>query len=99
MCIRDRLKDIGSASNVDGADAWKGISNIDLVAGANDIVEWNGTNWEIIFDSSANPDPGDSTFIPSYITNLKTGVQYKWNGSEWLLSFEGEYRKGTWKIS
>jgi len=93
------LKDIGSASNVDGADAWKGDSNIDLVAGANDIVEWNGTNWEIIFDSSANPDPGDSTFIPSYVTNLKTGVQYKWNGSEWLLSFEGEYRKGTWKIS
>ena len=93
------LKDIGSTQNVDGADAWKGDSNIDLVASANDIVEWNGTNWQIIFDASANPDPGDSTFTPTYITNLKTGIQYKWNGSEWILSFEGEYRKGTWKIS
>ena len=93
------LKDIGSTQNVDGADAWKGDSNIDLVASANDIVEWNGTNWQIIFDASSNPDPGDSTFIPTYITNLKTGIQYKWNGTEWILSFEGEYRKGTWKIS
>ena len=44
---------------------------------------------------SATLNPSDSTFIPSYITNLKTGVQYKWNGSGWLLSFEGEYPKGT----
>ena len=93
------LKDIGSSQNTDGADAWKSNSNVDLIASANDIVEWNGTNWQIIFDASANPDPGDSTFTPTYITNLKTGIQYKWNGSEWILSFEGEYRKGTWKIS
>ena len=93
------LKDIGSSQNTDGADAWKSNSNVDLIASANDIVEWNGANWQIIFDASANPDPGDSTFIPTYITNLKTGIQYKWNGSEWILSFEGEYRKGTRKIS
>ena len=85
------LKGIGSADNEDGADAWKGDSNIDLVAGANDIIEWNGTNWEVIFDASTTTDT-------THITNLNTGVQYKWNGSEWLLSFEGEYRKGTWKI-
>ena len=86
------LKGIGSSDNVDGADAWKGDSNIDLVAGENDIVEWNGTNWQVIFDASTTTDL-------THITNLNTGVQYKWNGTEWLLSFEGEYRKGTWKIS
>ena len=91
------LKDIGSADNADGADAWKGDSNIDLVAGANDIVEWNGTNWQIIFDASANLVTANN-FVTTYITNLNTGIQYKWNGTEWLLSFEGEYRKGTWKI-
>jgi len=91
------LKGIGSADNVDGADAWKGDSNIDLVAGENDIIEWNGTNWQVIFDASANPATA-SNFSIKYITNLNTGVQYKWNGTEWLLSFEGEYRKGTWKI-
>ena len=85
------LKGIGDSDNEDGADAWKGDSNIDLVAGANDIIEWNGTNWEVIFDASTTTDL-------THVTNLNTGVQYKWNGSEWLLSFEGEYRKGTWKI-
>lgn len=85
------LKGIGDSNNEDGADAWKGDSNIDLVAGANDIIEWNGTNWEVIFDAS-------TTTNITHTTNLNTGVQYKWNGSEWLLSFEGEYRKGTWKI-
>jgi len=91
------LKSIGDSDNEDGADAWKGDSNIDLVAGANDIIEWNGTNWENIFDASANPST-NTNFSESFITNLNTGVQYKWNGTEWLLSFEGEYRKGTWKI-
>ena len=85
------LKGIGDSDNEDGADAWKGDSNIDLVAGANDIIEWNGTNWEVIFDAS-------TTTNITHTTNLNTGVQYKWNGTEWLLSFEGEYRKGTWKI-
>ena len=92
------LKGIGDSNNEDGADAWKGDSNIDLVAGANDIVEWNGTNWQVIFDASANPSTV-ANFTESFVTNLNTGVQYKWNGTEWLLSFEGEYRKGTWKIS
>jgi hypothetical protein len=99
------LKDIGSADNFDedtnlqsGPKAWAGTTaNSDLVAGANDIVEWNGTNWQIIFDASANPVTANN-FVTTYITNLNTGIQYKWNGTEWLLSFEGEYRKGTWKI-
>src|SRR6056300_217451 len=85
------LKGIGDSDNEDGADAWKGDSNIDLVAGANDIIEWNGTNWEVIFDAS-------TITVLTHVTDLNTGVQYKWNGSEWLLSFEGEFRKGTWKI-
>lgn len=92
------LKDIGSTDNTDGADAWKGSDNSDLIASANDIVEWNNTKWQIVFDASANLDQRDGAFQPTYITNLNTGVQYKWNGTEWLLSFEGEYRKGTWKI-
>ena len=33
-----------------------------------------------------------------YLTNLNTGVQYRWTGTEWILSFEGEYQKGTWRL-
>ena len=78
----------------DGPDAWKNADNSDFVAGENDIVEWDGSSWHIVFDASA--DPGTTT---KYITNLNTGVQYRWTGTEWILSFEGEYRKGTWRLS
>ena len=80
------LNAIGDASNTDGSDAWG-----DLVAGANDIVEYNGTKWQVAFDSS-----GDSGV--HYMTNTNTGLQYKWTGTEWVKSYEGEYRAGDWSI-
>ena len=80
------LNAIGDASNTDGSDAWG-----DLVAGANDIVEYNGTNWQVAFDSSS--DSG-----VHYMTNTNTGLQYKWTGTEWVKSYEGEYRAGDWSI-
>jgi len=93
------LNDIGAANQVDGADAWKSTGGADLVAQTNDIIEWNGTQWNILFDASSNANSEDSTVDFKYVTNLNTGVQYKWNGATWLLSFEGEYRKGTWNLS
>lgn len=93
------LSDIGAVGQVDGADAWKSTGGADLVAQTNDIIEWNGTQWNVLFDASANANSDDSTVTTIYTTNLNTGVQYKWNGTTWLLSFEGEYRKGTWNLS
>ena len=93
------LSDIGAVGQVDGADAWKSTGGADLVAQTNDIIEWNGTQWNVLFDASANANSNDSTVTTIYTTNLNTGVQYKWNGATWLLSFEGEYRKGTWNLS
>ena len=93
------LGDINTSSNVgtagyDGPDAWKNTDNTDFVAGQNDIVEWDGASWSIVFDASA--DDGTTT---KYITNLNTGVQYRWSGTEWILSWEGEYQKGTWRLT
>jgi len=34
----------------------------------------------------------------TYTTNLNTSIQYKWDTFEWVLSFEGEYPDGTWRI-
>ena len=85
------LNDIGNTANADGPDAWKGTSNIDFHASANDIIEWSGTEWNIVFNASQTTDI-------TFVTNLNTGVQYKWTGEDWLLSYEGEYRKGTWRI-
>lgn len=92
------LGNLNNSENVgvagyDGPDAWKNADNTDFVANENDIVEWDGSEWSIVFDASE--DDGTST---KYVTNLNTGVQYRWNGSEWILSFEGVYRKGTWRL-
>jgi len=87
------LGPIGDEGNADGPDAWKGPSNIDFHADENDIIEWDGTEWQIIFDASAADDSSTT-----YVTNLNTGIQYKFVNGSWILSFEGEYRNGTWRI-
>ena len=78
--------------DVDGPDAWKNADGTDFSASSNDIVEWNGNKWVRVFDAATASED-------TYTTNLNTGVQYKWTGSEWIMSFEGEYPDGTWRIN
>ena len=85
---------IGAEKNVDGADGWKNDDGTDFIAEENDIVEWSGSKWYVVFDASEHT--GDD---PVFVTNLNTGIQYKYNGTEWLLSYEGEYINGTWRIA
>ena len=80
------LNAIGNNANTDGPDAWG-----NLIANVNDIIEYNGTNWQVAFDSSAEEGI-------HYVTNSNTGLQYKWTGSEWVKSYEGEYKAGDWSI-
>ena len=65
-----------------------------LVASVGDIIEYNSTTskWNIAFDAS-NPDS-----TQHYVTNLNTGIQYRFNGTEWVKSYEGVYTQGNWSI-
>jgi len=85
---------VGSAENLDGPDAWKAESSPfdNLVADANDIIEWDGDRWHVVFNASETEEL-------VYTTNLNTGVQYKWDDGEWILSFEGEYPNGSWRLN
>ena len=85
------LDDIGNETALESAVAWKNTNGTQLVASANDIIEWTGTAWEIIFDASETEEV-------TYITNLNTGQQYRFNNGEWLISVEGDYPVGTWRI-
>jgi hypothetical protein len=78
--------DIGDLGNVEGSIVWG-----DLVAHVNDIIEYNGTEWNVVFDSANQPDL-------EYVTNINTGVQYRWTGQEWVKSVEGVYRGGEWSL-
>ena len=80
-------------SSYDGPDAWKNADGTDFVANAHDIIEWDGSKWHIVFDASVE----DSTVV--YTTNLNTGKQYKYQDNEWLLSWDGEYPNGTWRLA
>lgn len=86
------IEDIGNDINVDGPDAWKNTDNTDFVARANDIIEWDGSNWHVVFVAADNSD----NLI--YQTNIYTLVQYKWNGISWVKSFEGGYARGEWRL-
>jgi hypothetical protein len=87
------LAAIGSTDTAygDGAINWRGGDGVDLIASANDIIEYNGTHWTVVFDSSA-------ATVLQYVSNLNTGTQYKWNLNQWVKSFEGEYKNGLWTL-
>jgi hypothetical protein len=87
------LHDVGSFNNAPGTgpSAWRGSSGQDLVAHANDIIQYDGTRWAVVFDSQ-----GATTI--QYVSNLNTGTQYKWNRSQWVKSYEGEYKAGLWTL-
>ena len=84
------LNPIGSVAS-ESAIAWSGseIGN-NLIARANDIIEWTGTYWHVVFDSR---EP-----TTQYVSNINTTVQYRWTGSEWVKSYEGLYNAGEWSL-
>ena len=85
------LERIGKDENNDGPDAWKNADLSDFVTDANNIIEWDGNQWNVIFEAA-------TIIETTYITNLRTGVQYKWDGEVWTKSFEGEYKEGHWRL-
>lgn len=83
------LNPIGNAES-ESAVAWAGAPGTNLIARANDIIQWNGSYWTVAFDSS------NSTV--QYVTNLNTTVQYYWDGTVWNKSVEGLYKPGQWSL-
>jgi len=96
------IEDIGSTANIKdnqwtGATPGASATNYSsvwgtLVAKANDIIEYTGTGWHVIFSHAQEA----STMV--WQTNIYTGVQYLWNGVSWTKSFEGEYPTGSWRL-
>jgi hypothetical protein len=83
------IDDVGDSTATYQSSTWG-----TLVASVGDIIEYNSTTskWNIAFDAS-NPDS-----TQHYITNLNTGIQYRFNGTEWVKSYEGVYTQGNWSI-
>lgn len=86
------INSIGSTNNQDGPAGWKNNDGSDFVANVDDIIEWDGTNWNVVFPASTVSDI-------VYVRNLKTGIQYKWIDGVWVKSIDGEYMAGHWRIA
>ena len=85
------LENVGSDDATEVSVAWANNDGSGLVAGANDIVEWDGTKWVIVFDAS-------ETTATTYTTNLNTSVQYRFKDGEWFKAVDGDYPVGTWRV-
>jgi hypothetical protein len=89
------LEEINPASIVDFADSVPYFRNANgttfLRANANDVIQWDGSTWHVIFNSGAQTGP-------TFITNAYTGIQYKWDGTAWTKSMEGTFDNGSWQI-
>jgi len=85
------LDSVGDINSIEGPAAWLNDNGTNFIAGANDIVEWSGSEWTIVFDADNSEDT-------TYTTNLNTNTQYRYNDGSWLLSIDGEYPVGTWRI-
>ena len=81
----------GADGNVGPAAAWVGPSGRPLVAEYNDIIQFNGSRWDVAF--MASTQPGDQ-----YVTNLTTALQYQWTGQQWIKSYQGIYPGGQWNL-
>jgi hypothetical protein len=79
-------------NNNNSAIAWDGTNGRPLIAKTNDIIQYNGIYWEITFNSDSSPNN------LQYITNVTTGIQYKWIGTSWVKSYQGLYKGGTWSL-
>ena len=85
------LNDVGYADDNEIALAWKGLNNLELVAKKNDIIEFNGVNWWVSFNSN-------QVTSTEFVTNLNTAIQYRWDGSQWVKSIQGHYPAGQWSL-
>ena len=86
------IDDVGDPDAASGPIAWKQSNGEDFYASINDIIEWDGTNWHVVFDAS---EPVSERV---FTTNLNTKTQYVWNGIEWIESINGYYPPGSWRL-
>ena len=63
----------------------------DIVAYANDIIEYNGISWIVIFDSR-------NSVGKNYVVNNSNSSQYTFDGVDWTYTYYGTYSPGYWRI-
>ena len=69
-----------------GLNPWGSVSGREQ-----DIIEFNGHNWFISFDSSEEVKN-------QYVKSVSSYQHFKFTGSEWVHTYFGRYNPGYWRI-
>ena len=85
--------DTGDFDNVSNPVAWRGSNGRPLVAKTNDIIEYSDAYgyWRVMV-------PVFLVNVTQYVTNITTGIQYRWTGDSWVKSYQGIYAGGQWRL-
>ena len=62
-----------------------------IVAYPNDVIEFNGISWKVIFDSQNSTGH-------NYLVNNSDNTQYTFDGVNWSYTYYGQYAPGFWRI-
>ena len=64
-----------------------------VIAYPNDIIEFNGIQWNVIFDSQ-------NATSKNYVVNNKNSSQYMFDAvtQEWTFTYYGQYSPGAWRV-
>lgn len=64
-----------------------------LVAYPNDVIEYNGIQWNVVFDSK-------NSVGKNYLVNNANGSRYTFDSEtqEWTYTYYGQYQQGYWRI-
>lgn len=62
-----------------------------IIAYPNDIIEFNGSYWTVVFNSRS------ATGL-NYVVNNSNGCQYTFDGHDWAYTYYGVYSPGYWRI-
>ncbi len=76
-----------------GSDDATTVAWGNLVANANDIIQYDASagEWQVSFDSQNSEDV-------EFVTNITTGVQYRFVDGSWMKSVDGWYGEGDWSV-
>jgi hypothetical protein len=85
------VEELGQRYLITESISASGYQNWGIDANENDIIQYDGSNWTVVFNSVA-------VTSTQFITNDFTSKQFKWTGSAWISSYEGEYNPGFWRL-
>ncbi|VVC05196.1 T4-like virus Myoviridae tail sheath stabiliser [uncultured archaeon] len=71
---------------------WPYNANVNASASMNDIITYDGTQWDTVF--SAQQNTGNINFV----WDNSKDMQYRWNGNLWTNAVDGPYDAATWGL-